>query len=367
MEVKKISGIQFMTILFFTIIATAILFVPSITAQKARQSAWLASSILPLGIGVITLYMVIKLAGFYPGQSLAQYSESIFGKILGKLVAMLYTGFFLFGNILIIREFAEFLAVEFLPGTPVLVLATIEVASAAYVVMKGPEVFCRMAQFILPLYLLTFIVLILFAIPDMSLERIRPFFEGGVWPILEGSLTPASWYGEIVVATVLIPHLNKPKEAMLKGTLALVGVMFVLTINTVATLSVFGPDFTGLMMFPFLSLVKNIKISEVLQRLDVFFMGIWITGMILKVTVFYFVSYQGVTQVFKEKGKKIILISLGVIQVAAATYLFENSLDLLNILGEVWTIVALIFEVGILAFILAVAYLKNNLKKKQKS
>ncbi|MHB1653730.1 MAG: GerAB/ArcD/ProY family transporter [Desulfitobacteriaceae bacterium] len=365
MQVKKISGSQFGTVMFVMIVSTAILFVPAITVQKARQSAWLAISILPLGVGLVTLFLVTQLAHYYPGKTLFEYSESLFGKRGGKVIALAYAAFFLFGNILVIREFAEFLVGIFLPYTPVWVLIGIVVGAALYIVPKGPEVIARMTQFILPLFVIAFIFLVLLSIPEMKLARLEPFGEGGIRPILQGSVIPASWYGEIVLAAIFIPFLNKPQEGFGKGAFALLAIALVLTVTTLATLAVFGPDLTGTLMFPFLSLVRYIKISETLQRLDIWIMPIGILGILLKISVLYYAGYLGVTKVFLGKDSKAILYVLALLQVAAATYLFDNSLDLVDVLVQVWPVLALVFEVAIPVLLLSVTLLKKKWQRIQ--
>jgi spore germination protein KB len=54
-----------------------------------------------------------------------------------------------------------------------------------------------MAQFVLPLFVSTLVVLMGLAAPSMDLGKLQPFLEGGILPIIWGSVVPASWYGEI--------------------------------------------------------------------------------------------------------------------------------------------------------------------------
>ena len=102
--------------------ATVILFVPGITAAKAKQSAWLVPLFLPVLTGFTTLWTAWKLGRRFPQNTLVQYSGVLLGKAAGKVVAGAYTLFFLILNVLVIREFSQFLTLTLLPRTPAYIL-----------------------------------------------------------------------------------------------------------------------------------------------------------------------------------------------------------------------------------------------------
>lgn len=119
MKTEKISGTQVATVLFLMIVATAILYLPGIATQKAKQSAWLSPICSSLA-GFVSLWLVTKIGQRFPQSTLPQCSDIILGKIGGKVFAGSYVLFFLMVNILIIRQFTEFLTMNVLIGTPMI-------------------------------------------------------------------------------------------------------------------------------------------------------------------------------------------------------------------------------------------------------
>ena len=73
MEKGKISSLQMAVMMYPTIVATAILTVPSITAKYAKNDLWL-SPIWASFIGYITVYIVCQLHKLYPNQTIIQCS-----------------------------------------------------------------------------------------------------------------------------------------------------------------------------------------------------------------------------------------------------------------------------------------------------
>ncbi|MDP4127275.1 MAG: endospore germination permease [Bacillota bacterium] len=359
----KISETQLAMLMYITIMSTVTLFVPAVTAKEAHQDAWLTGAV-PMVMGILSLFLVTRLAQLYPGQTIIQYCEGIFGKIIGKLLAFLYVAFFLVTNIIIIRELAELLAIMFLPGTPIIVLCSVFILSSVYVVIKGPEVMCRMAQFLLPLFVGIHLILIPMTMPDWKIERVLPILEGGFRPILRGSIIPSAWFGEFLLVAMFMPNVNKPQQMFRKGIFAILLIGASLSMAIFTSLVVFGPELSTILTFPSMSLIKYIKIGTIFQRLETYTLVFWIGIMFMKINVFYYVTNEGLAQSLNKNNSKWILWALAVVQILGATYLFRNTLDLSRFLTDVWIKLAFIFEFALLLILWFTALVRNKLTRK---
>ncbi|MEH6996419.1 GerAB/ArcD/ProY family transporter, partial [Neobacillus drentensis] len=68
MERGKISSLQMAILMYPTIIATGIIFVPGFTAKYAQQDLWIPPIMASL-IGYVTVYIAYKLHNFYPNET----------------------------------------------------------------------------------------------------------------------------------------------------------------------------------------------------------------------------------------------------------------------------------------------------------
>ena len=93
MEKGKISALQMAVMMYPTIVATAILSVPSIIAKYTKNDLWLSPIFASL-IGYVTVYIAYKLHKLYPKQTVIQFSEQILGRFAGKL-SVCYSCFFI--------------------------------------------------------------------------------------------------------------------------------------------------------------------------------------------------------------------------------------------------------------------------------
>ena len=357
----KISATQVAFLLFILVTSTLLIFVPAITAKEAKQSAWLTTVLIPFIAGYITLWVIYKLGRYFPKLTIFQYCEIILGKFLGKCLAAAFIVYLLVVNILVIREFSDFLNITTLPLTPRLWLVISIIVVATYGAYKGIEVIARASQFILSPYFVIFIICIALVIMDFKLGRLLPIMEEGILPIIRGSIAPTAWYSEICMLAMLFPFVNKPAEIKRKGTIALVAITLFVTMDVAVTIGVLGAKFTSLQIFPFWALIKSIEIREIIQRIEVFVLVIWITGILIKAALVDYLICLGITQVFGLGNTNVILIITAVFQVAVATIVLGNTPQMQVILSSYWPPFGIIFGFVLPISLLIVTRLRKRL------
>lgn len=343
------------------VLPTAILTIPAITVKSARQDAWL-SIILATLVGLLIAWLVVSLSLRFPGKNLFEFTEEILGNVTGKIVGLLYIWlYFLYIGSTVVREFGVFLVTAMMPDTPIIVFCITMIAVAAYAVRNGLEVLCRFIQLFIPATALMAIVFIL-SVKDMNLTRLLPFFDTGLVPIVKGSVTPAMWLGEIVTLAMIIPYLNKPREAYRVAALSILLIGFFLTASILESLLIFGPNMTGHWIFPTFNAIRVVSIANFLERLESVVLMAWILGGIAKVGVFYYAAVLGSAQWLGLKDYRPLVLPVGVILVAFSILLHgENIVEMLHYISLVEVpFFLIVFEVGIPLLLLIVALVRGK-------
>lgn len=361
MEQKaKVTGTQVSMLLFISVTSTITIYVPGFTAKEAKESAWLAASIIPFAFGYLTLWVVYKLGSSFPKLTIFQYCEVIMGKFIGKGLGIGYILFLIGMDILVAREFSDFLGVTTLPLTPRIWLLTSLVALATYGAYKGIEVIARASQFVLGIYLLGFTVAILGALTNFKVGRLLPIMEDGLLPIIRGSIAPSSWYGEMCLLAMLFPFVNKPMELKRKGIIALVAVTLFVSFDVAVTIGVLGSSLASAFALPFWSMARGIEIGEVFQRLESFLLVFWITGIIIKEALLCYLICLGLTQVFGFKNSTAVLSIKAVFVVYIADFILGNTAQVHIILTDYWPFFRIAFELFIPVFLLLMVKLRKK-------
>jgi len=361
LEQGKIEGRQAIALMLSVVLPTAILIVPAVVVKDARQDAWL-SVLAATVMALVIVRVVVSLSLRFPGKALCEYAEDILGKVLGKIVCLLYIWlFFLYVGSGTVREFDFFLVTVLMPETPMLAFGITVVAVAAYAIRNGLEVLCRFNWLFIPVTGLLAIIFLL-AIPQMKVARLLPVIDTGLVPIIQSSVEPTMWLGEIVVLAMLIPYLNKPQEAHRVAMLSVLLCGFLLTVSTLEALLVFGPDHTAIWTYPIYNVIRIISIANFLERLESVLVVFWVLGGIVKIGVFYYVAVLGSAQCFGLRDYRPLVLPVGVILLAMNKFMFgENFEETSHYISDVLVpFVLIVFEVGLPLLLLTVALVRGK-------
>ena len=330
-EKGKISAAQMALMMHPTIIATGILFVPSITAAKAGRDMWL-SPIWGSFIGFLVVFIAYQLHKHFPNETIIEYSEHIVGRIPGKVIGLIYLFFYLHVNGIIIREYGEFLSGVFLMTTPEIVIFGSMTLVCAFAVRGGLEVIARSAQLFIPIVVLLFLMIVFFLALDLDPTNMLPVFEEGIMPSILGAAAPAAWFSEYLLIAFLLPYLTDKEKGLKWGNLSVLSVVFILVITNVTALFLFG-EITADLLYPVMSAGRYVRVADFFTHLESIIMAIWILGTFIKISVFYYALVLGTAQWLKLSEYKFIVLPLGFLLVLFATWSAPNLIELKSFLG----------------------------------
>ncbi len=241
MEKGKISALQMAFMMYPTIVATAILSVPSIIAKYAKNDLWL-SPILASLIGYVTVYLAYKLHQLYPKQTVIQFSEQIIGRFAAKIFGFIFLFIYIQATGHVTRAYAEFMVDSFLVQTPISVIMASMIFLCAFIIYGGLEVLGRAAQLFFPVFVFPLFILIILVIPDFEFKNIFPILGDGMIPPIKGAIVPGgAWFTEFFLLTFFLPFLADQKKGMKYGMMTVFAVMMTLVVVNLIVLFVLGP------------------------------------------------------------------------------------------------------------------------------
>lgn len=356
----KISASQLSLMLFTLVASTAMLFVPAITAEAAGRDGWMSDLFFATVFGLLVAWACISLGQRFPNESIIEYSPKVLGSFFGHLNILCYIFFFIWTNSIIVGEFADFMVAAFLTKTPKLVFMIIIVWLAAYAVRSGLEVIGRLNQLLFPLLLISYLVIVVFVANDIQLNNLFPLLENGIKPVIKGSLSPSAWRGEIVLTLMIFPNLNQQAKGRKASIYAVMFLGIILALNTLATVCVFGPELSSRLTFPYFILAYYSRITAVLERMEALIMLVWVAGLMIKIAIFYYCAVLALAQWFKLRDYKPLITPVGIILIAWALVIYENSRELIEIISRPFPVYAYTFELLIPALMLLIAVIRKK-------
>ncbi|MFF2288681.1 GerAB/ArcD/ProY family transporter [Peribacillus butanolivorans] len=360
MEKGKISSFQMAILMYPTIVATAILGVPSITAKYAQNDLWLSPIFASL-IGYVTVYIADKLHKFYPDQTVIQFSEQIIGRLGGKILGFMFMFFYIQITGVMIKQYAEFVVDSFLINTPIIVIVASMVALCAFVTRGGLEGLGRAAQLFFPVFIFPLLIAIIFVFPDFEFKNIFPILGNGIMPPLKGSIVPGGWFTEFFLITFLLPFLADKKKGMKYGMLTVFAVMITLVMVNLVVLFVLGAT-TSTKVYPLMSVARYISFGEFFEHMESIVMAIWVVGAFIKISVCYYATALGTAQWLNLSDYRLVVWPLGILLVAFSFWSLPNTIELSRYNVGVFPPFGLMMQTIIPLILLVIAVVRKRKK-----
>ncbi|MGO4886426.1 GerAB/ArcD/ProY family transporter [Anaerobacillus sp. MEB173] len=294
-------------------VGVAILTLPRVLANTiGTPDGWIA--IIAGGAIMMTLvYLYAKLQRQFPGESLFEFiARGPLGKILTYFLTILFVIYFMLMVAYILRVVTVVIKMYLLDQTPAEVIASIFILVMSYAVTKRTQGIVHLNLMFTPIILVLLFFLILFAIPEMEFELMRPVLAEGIPPILTG--VKQSFFSvlgiEILFFFMSSMKAQDIKALPLNNSIAITILAYIAV--TVTSYTVFTLEITELMTFPTIEIAKKIEIpGGFLERLDSLMLTIWILAIFNTLSIYHFLTVETIKKyVLKRASKQIIVPSL---------------------------------------------------------
>lgn len=328
LEEGKIPVHQALLLIINSQTVIAYSFLPALTAPPANQDVWLAE-LLAWPFMMILSLPALALALRFPQEGLIKCCLSVLGKV-GAAIGLLYVWLFLHIGATSLRYLGEFMTTVPMPETPILVFTLAIALVAASAVRNGLEVIGRLADAIVPLTLIGVLLVLVLVVNEADMKALAPILEKGWGPVALGSFITAARLNEQLVLAMLVPYLTEPKAVLKVAAQAAAGIVAVFVSITVFIIAVFGASQAATRAFPFFALVRMVNLGDVIERIEVIHMAIWVLGILLRTATYFYLSVLGLGQIFGLKTYRPIVFPLGGLMVALSIWSFGSLVDLLK-------------------------------------
>lgn len=289
------------------VLSTAVLYLPFLIASVALQDSWLAV-ILGTAVAIPFTLFSLALVTRFPEKGLEEIVEELFGKYLGRLLAVVYALFFLYSSALIIRQVEEFIVLTLMPETPPLAIRILFVLILFMGVYEGTLAIVRTNVYVMPVGAFVIVAVIGLATTKMSFDNLTPAFTVGLEGILNGGFFTTAWLLQIPMVILIFfkfIEIAKLKPIVKKESVFVViitgGALFLGALGTIAS---FGPRLTADIPYPSFAMARIISIGGFLEHIEVTFVGVWIAAMFMAGTAYCFMSILMITWVIGFKDTK---------------------------------------------------------------
>lgn len=280
---------------------------------KAEQNAWIAM-LVSFMIGLLMLFGFLYIRRLEAGLTFADMLRQHFGKWIGTLIAAAYCLYFSYEGMRNVRDFGDLMVTTFLEHTPIFFVMLVFTILCGFAVFKGVEVFFRTVEFLFPVVMISYAILIgMFLASDfLKPQRMLPVLEDGMMPVLEAvphivmfpfgqmMLFLLFWY--FVADKTVIPKLS------IYSYLAAGSMLVILNIcNTM----ILGAPLAKISSLPLLHSVRLVALGSLLERIDAFIVLLLFAAVFIKTTLWFLAAVVMLGQLVKKIDRRWFVIPVG--------------------------------------------------------
>ncbi|MGQ5527878.1 GerAB/ArcD/ProY family transporter [Bacillus sp. CGMCC 1.60114] len=362
-EKGKISAFQMALLVLPPMISTAILTIPTVTGKHALRDMWISPIWASLN-GFLTAFIVYQLHKMYPKETIIQYIRHIVGRIIGKVLGFVFLFYFLYVSSLIDREYADFIMTSFLPKTPMVVVIGSMVLVCAFAVRGGVEVLGRAAQIFVPIYMLTLLLFVLL-LPDLKPENMFPIMEHGITPSIKGAIQPSLWFGQVFLTSMLLPFLTDREKGRRWSMISVFFSMVAMVYINIVNLFLFGESVTTY-THPVFTAFRYISVATFFEHLESVVIVIWVMGVFIKLSIFYYVLALGTAQWLHLSDYRPLVLPIGILMIVFGIWASPNMQELSKFIETIIPLLESSIFTLLPILLLLIAVIQKNRKKKEK-
>ena len=310
----------------------------------AKQDTWLAI-LMAAAIGVPLFLIYAQIFKRFPGKDLYEIAEVLFGKIGGKVIAVVMIWFCTYLAALVLRAFSEFTEVSTLQRTPQLPILVLMTLATVYLARSNARAIGKWS--VISAFLVLFVVVFTFfaSANKMKVEDILPIMGHSTAELAESAFEIFGFpFAETVVFLCLGNSLNKDSKPIKMLFCSLVIIMVIFLMVFFRNLTLLGSNMMDICYFPSYVAVRTIEIGDFLVRIEGFITSNFFFAGIVKVSVCLLAASRGLMRLFNLPDYHPMVTPIGMLALALSVIVYSNTMEMFTFM-EYYSYYAFPFQV----------------------
>lgn len=272
---------------------------PRLVTEVGLTAGWLItllSGLISIGFWLFISDILVR----FPGKSLAEIIESIFGSVLGIMINLIIVGYIYFNTSNMVRLFSESVAITALTEARINALALLFILGIWFAAYYGLEAISRSAYISFPFITVGVGIVLITLYPYYDFKQLLPIMGSGVLPVIKESFVTTAAFGEITYLAYLTKYFSFETEKLKKiGVFSILIVTILSVAVVVVYLMVLPYPTSSETLVPFYQLSRSIFLGHYFQRVEAAFIIFWTLMAFLRLSLGIIISALILQDIFK--------------------------------------------------------------------
>ena len=360
----KIGNFELVLLNISAILGVGILALPRRAAENGGINGIISIAIAGLLVTAVS-YVYAKLAVKFENQTIFEFSESLVGKYLTRIVALIFSMYFIITLALETRITSSSIKLFLLYNTPLEVIMITLLLISAITVNYGLITIARLCSNYSIATILSLLIILTLSLKYFNLEVMYSILSISFWKTLQASFELTTGYLGFAIILFVVPFLEKPKKIIKMSIASTLVVTLIYALTVLVSFGEFGITPNQYIMYPTATLSKGIFISGFADRIDLLFMTFWILAAYISITVRWFTASYSLSKIIPQKNYTVFtFLSLPLIYILSLIIQSEGQVEKVSsfLVYVAWFVfIPIVFILFILSFNRKVGA-KNNEK-----
>lgn len=317
----NLKASQFMCMIISFIMGSTLLI--TMIDGIASQDTWLVV-IFGFAVSVPFLLIYSNLSKRFPGKSLIQMNDIVFGKVIGRIISLIYITYFFLLLTFNINDVAGFYTGYVMPDTPQMVFIVIFVVVCAFAIQRGIAAVAKISLLATVLTVSAVILTTILLIGNMDFSNFLPVLDKPVMKYVQAAqITVEIPYLEIVSLLMVVP-LVKDNKKITRSWLLGGGIAALLFLTIVIRDTTVLGGASGILGDNSYEAIRLIDIGEFLTRIELLIALNYTTSLFIKICVLYYATLNGISQLLGIERNNSLILPLGSIAIVFAAVKVES-------------------------------------------
>lgn len=285
---------------------------------RESTTSFVFSLIISFIIGLLYMFVFIKIFDFMPEKNIIEKIETIFPKVIAKIVNSLM--FFLVFLVLIIifYRFSTFISSEYLTETPAPVISILLAGPLFYAMFKDIDTAARCATIIIFTIIFLFIFSRITLLTQIDLENFKPIVFNEPLDIIKNAFYFSTLQMVPLFLALMIPknNITDPEKITKHLIFAYLFSYFIIVTMLITIVGLLGVKIASLYTFPSYVVLKNLNILNFIKNVENFSVLFWIMFMSFTTAICLVFMKNIIYTTYKIKNKRKLNISMIILFIA---------------------------------------------------
>ncbi|ERI08576.1 GerAB/ArcD/ProY family transporter [Aneurinibacillus aneurinilyticus] len=288
--------------IFQTQIGVGLLSLPFAVAKIAHGDGWISTLLIGFFIQ-LCIFLIWALNRRFPTLSLYEFMPQIIGKPVAFFFTLLYSLYFIGIGGVVLLLFSNIINNWVFDVTPRWALILLMVSAGIYLARENIRIIARFHVFI-SFFAFILIFLACMAYAHIDIRYILPIGHSGALNIIKASSEALLSMLGFEALLVIFPYVENNEKGVLKAmSIANLIATSLSTFLVFTCLIVFSPQEILVIPQPMLYMLKSFTFT-VIERLDLFFLSIWITFAVTSFVSYLYLASKGLGYAFHKNRHK---------------------------------------------------------------